>query len=215
MQHHAPTPSNSSGNTKVIRSEWLDAALDTLLSKGVENVRILPLAQKLNVSRSSFYWYFKDRQNLLDELLELWRGKNTRAILERAQRPSETIIRGVTNVFECWADERLFDPRLDFAIREWARRSEDVRRAVRKADGERVAAIKQMYRRHGYDDEDAFIRARTLYYTQIGYFYLDLQEAMEERLSHLAAYLRSATGQEPTEQEIADFRKFVEQRKAL
>jgi AcrR family transcriptional regulator len=213
MQRPDPSPSNS-GNTKVTRNEWLGAALDTLLSAGVENVRILSLAQRLKVSRSSFYWYFKDRQHLLDELLDLWQNKNTRAILERAHRPSDTIVRGVMNIFECWADQRLFDPRLDFAVREWARRSDDVRRAVRKADEERVGAIKQMYCRHGYEEEDAFIRARILYYMQIGYYYLELQEAMEERLSHLAAYLRSATGQEPTDQDIADFRKFVEQRKA-
>ena len=66
-----------------------------------------------------------------------------------------------------------------------------------------------MYRRHGYDDEDAFIRARVLYYMQIGYYVLDLKEPVEARVSHLAAYLRAFTGQEPSDADVAHFMHFI------
>lgn len=203
---HAEPPS---GNIKVTRSDWINQALETLISDGIESVRVLPLGQKLGVSRSSFYWYFESRQDLLDQLLKHWRDTNTAAIVERARRPAETIIMGVMSVFECWADERLFDPRFDFAVREWARRSNDVRRMIDQADDERLGAIRDMYRRHGYEDEDAFIRARVLYYMQIGYYVLDLKEPVEARVSHLAAYLRSFTGLEPTEADVAHFMRFI------
>lgn len=197
------------GNIKVTRLDWINLAFQTMLSDGVESVRILPLAQKLNVSRSSFYWYFKSHEDLLDQLLEYWRHKNTNAIVDHANRPAETIIRAILNVFECWADQELFDPRLDFAVREWARRSGDVRRAIDQADDERLEAIRNMYARHGFDEEDAFIRARVLYYMQIGYYLLDVQEPMETRVRHLAAYLRSFSGQEPGDADVAHFRDFL------
>lgn len=197
------------GNIKVTRRDWIDLALETLISDGIESVRVLTLGQRLGVSRSSFYWYFESRQDLLDQLLAHWHDTNTNAIVERAARPAETIIMGVLNVFECWADERLFDPRLDFAIREWARRSDDVRRMIDQADDERLTAIRDMYRRHGYDDEDAFIRARVLYYMQIGYYVLDLKEPVEARVSHVAAYLRAFTGQEPNDADVAHFMRFI------
>ncbi|TIM54651.1 TetR/AcrR family transcriptional regulator [Mesorhizobium sp.] len=187
----APQDEPAPGNIKVTRWDWINLALQTLISDGIESVRVLPLGQKLGVSRSSFYWYFESRQDLLDQLLAHWRDTNTRALVERAQRPAESIIMGVMNVFECWADERLFDPRLDFAIREC------------------LGAIRDMYRRHGYDDEDAFIRARVLYYMQIGYYVLDLKEPVEARVSHLAAYLRSFTGQEPSDAHVAHFMRFI------
>jgi AcrR family transcriptional regulator len=171
------------------------------------------LAQKLGVSRSSFYWYFKSRQDLLNQLLDRWRESNTKAILERAARPAPTVIRGMLNVFECWADERLFNPQLDFAIRSWARRSKAVRKSIDKADNDRLAAIRDMYIRYGYDEEDAFIRARVLYYMQIGYYMLDLHEPMNVRISHLEAYLRSFTGQEPTRADVQHFHGFLEQAK--
>jgi AcrR family transcriptional regulator len=205
----APRDEPAPGNIKVTRWDWISLALQTLISDGIESVRVLPLGQKLGVSRSSFYWYFDSRQDLLDQLLAHWRDTNTKAIVERAQRPAESIIIGVMNVFECWADERLFDPRLDFAIREWARRSEDVRRAIDLADNDRLGAIRDMYRRHGYGEEDAFIRARVLYYMQIGYYVLDLKEPVEARVSHLAAYLRSFTGQEPSDADVAHFMRFI------
>ena len=44
---------------------WLEAAIDPLLDFGVDAVKILPLAKKLNLSRTSFYWFFKDREELL------------------------------------------------------------------------------------------------------------------------------------------------------
>jgi AcrR family transcriptional regulator len=209
MTMTAPQDEPAPGNIKVTRRDWINLALETLISEGIESVRVLTLGQKLGVSRSSFYWYFESRQDLLDQLLKHWHETNTEAIVERARRPADTIIMGVMNVFECWADERLFDPRLDFAVREWARRSDDVRRMIDHADDERLSAIRDMYRRHGYDDEDAFIRARVLYYMQIGYYVLDLKEPVEARVSHLAAYLRAFTGLEPSEADVAHFMRFI------
>lgn len=197
------------GNVKVTKPDWINLAFESLVADGIESVRILSLAHKLGVSRSSFYWYFESRQDLLDQLLDHWRDTNTKAIVERARRPSETIIRGILNVFECWADERLFNPRFDFAIREWARRSDDVRQAINIADEERLSAIRDLYLRHGYDDEDAFIRARVLYYMQIGYYVLEVREPVDVKLGHLAAYLRSFTGQEPTYADVAHFADFL------
>ena len=60
------------GNVKVTREDWLTVAMDVLLSDGVEQVKVLTLGDRLSVSRSSFYWYFKSRQHLLDALLDQW-----------------------------------------------------------------------------------------------------------------------------------------------
>jgi AcrR family transcriptional regulator len=198
------------GNVKATRDDWLEAALETLISDGVESVRVLTLGRKLGVSRSSFYWYFKGRQDLLDQLLEHWRDKNTRFIVERASRPAPSITQAVLNVFECWVDERLFNPRLDFAIRAWARHSAAVRKIIDDADGERLEAIRGMFLRQGYLEPDAFVRARVLYFMQIGYYSLEIDEPMKSRLSLVPAYLRSFTGREPLDGEVEDFARYVE-----
>ena len=58
-------------------------------------------------------------------------------------------------------------------------------------------AIATMFRRHGFPDQDAFIRARIVYYMQIGYYSVDLREALRARIANLAAYVRAFTGVEP------------------
>jgi AcrR family transcriptional regulator len=193
--------------TRVSREDWIRAALDTLVSDGVGNVKVLVLAEKLGVSRSSFYWFFKSRQDLLDRLLHHWKDTNTRVVVERAALRSASIVQGTLYLFACWIDESLFDPRLDFAVREWARRSAHVRRAVDQADEARVKAIKGMFVRFGFRDKEAFIRARVLYFMQIGYYSLDLEEPLDTRLSYITDYLRVFTGQEVEVRDVSWFIK--------
>jgi AcrR family transcriptional regulator len=198
------------GNIKATREDWLNIALDTLISDGVEGVRILPLGQRLGVSRSSFYWYFESRQDLLDQLLVHWRNKNTRFIIERAKRPAPSVTQAVLNIFECWVDENLFQPRLDFAIRSWARSSPRVHEIIDAADNERVAAIRDMFARYGYGEVDAFVRARVLYFMQIGYYSLEIVEPTSSRMALVSEYLRSFTGREPLDGEVEAFHRYVE-----
>ena len=67
-------------------------------------------------------WYFQSRKDLLDQLLAQWETQNTQAIVTHAARPAGNICRAVMHLFECFIDPDQFDPRLDFAVREWARR---------------------------------------------------------------------------------------------
>ncbi len=64
---------------------WLDAAYEALIESGVEAVKVQLLSKKLRLSRGSFYWMFKDREALLDALLERWREKNTGGIVKQAE----------------------------------------------------------------------------------------------------------------------------------
>lgn len=196
-------------HTKVTRTDWLDAARDLAVREGMAAVKVMTLADVLGVSRSSFYWYFKNRDDLLEQMLAAWRAKNTPAIVERAGRASPTINRNILAIAECWFDAELFDPRLDFAIREWARRAPEVRAEVDRADSERVAAITAMFERHDYEPTDAFIRARILYFTQIGYYALDVAEPMEARKAYAADYLRGFSGMAPVPDDLAEFEAFI------
>lgn len=197
------------GNVKVTRQDWLDAAMDVLISDGSDRVKILTLAERLGVSRSSFYWYFKDRDALLDALLEHWLATNTRAVVKAAETPSRTITAAVCDVFKAFIDPARFSVRMDFAIRDWARRSGAVRRVMQASDGQRIGALAAMFARHGYGDTESLIRARVLYYMQIGYFDADLRETMAERAALIPYYLVTFTGREGQAAEIEDLQRFT------
>ena len=200
---------DQAGNVKVTRDEWLATAMDVLVSQGVEQVKVQPIGERLGVSRSSFYWYFKSRQHLLDTLLDSWERTNTGAIVTQCELPAQTITGAVCNLFRCFVDTGIFDHRLDFAVREWSRRSGTVRRILDASDQTRLEAIAHMFVRHGYGDQDSKTRARILYYMQIGYYTADLQEPLEQRFIHLPGYLSGFTGREPLPHEIEDFLVFA------
>ena len=199
---------------KSTKLDWLNLAIDTLINAGIDQVQVQVMAKTLGVSRSSFYWFCESIQDLQDQLLSHWLTRNTGPIIERAMRPAGSIARAICNVFECWVDPKLFDPNLDIAVRLWGRHDPKVRSIVEQADDQRVDALSKMFKRYGYADEDAFIRARILYFTQIGHYTLEVQEAPAVRLSYLRTYLRGFTGVEPRAEEVEAFEKFAASYKA-
>jgi AcrR family transcriptional regulator len=204
-----PRRAAQSSNIKATRNDWLELALSVLAIEGVDHVTVLALSERLGVSRSSFYWYFKNRDELLDALLDRWDELNTRSIVAQTKEPAATVNEAVCNVFRCWVNSAIFSPRLDFAVREWARRSPHVRTALDRSDRRRTEAVKALFVRFGYEDEDAFVRARVLYYMQIGYYALDLREPLETRLNLTPHYLMAFTGVDPSETEIDAFRAYA------
>ncbi len=178
-------------------TDWISAGLEALLERGIDAVQVTVLAQRLNVTRGSFYWHFDSREALLTAMIAEWRARNTGVMVE-AVAETETLEDGILALFSVWVDHRRFDARLDQAIRDWARHDDSLRSQVKAEDNARVAVISEFFQRHGYEQPEAFIRARVIYFTQISYYALNIEadEAMADRLGYLEAYFRSFTGRD-------------------
>ncbi|RYH02839.1 TetR/AcrR family transcriptional regulator [Salipiger sp. IMCC34102] len=187
------------------REGWLAAAREAFVTSGLDAVKIQPLAQQLGLSRTSFYWFFKDRAALLDALLTDWEEANTGSIQAVTQAYSETITEAVLNLIAVFFPGGSFEARLDLAVRGWAHQSDDVAARVNVADRQRLDAIRAMFLRFGYVPDEADVRARTLYLTQIGYISMQVQEPTQERLSRVPNYVTTFTGQIPAQREIDRF----------
>jgi AcrR family transcriptional regulator len=184
---------------------WLQAAYDCLLESGVDSVKILPLAKKLNLSRTSFYWFFKDREELLAALVARWREKNTGSIVKQAQAYAESLAEAMLNVFDCWLNSDLFDAKFEFAVRSWALQSDELLAEVRDADLTRLEALKQMFIRFGHSEITADARARTTYLVQIGYISMQSEEDIVVRMKRIPEYIAIYTGQVPEQRELDRF----------
>lgn len=187
------------------RELWLRAAKEAFLESGLEAVKIMPLAARLEISRASFYWFFKDRQALLDALLEEWQIKNTGAFTTACTAYAETISEAVLNLFTAFNDETRFEPKLDFAVRGWAHQSDEVMKRVNTEDEIRLAAIRDMFIRFGFDRETADVRARMAYLVQIGYISMQVDEGRDIRMLRIPAYVQAYCGQLPSKSELARF----------
>ena len=117
--------------SRLTREDWLWGALDLLAIKGVK-FRIDDLVTNLGVTKGSFYWHFKDRNDFLDSLLEFWAIEFT----ENAGRAISKL--------DGTAEERLFAlmelvlqkkySKYDVAIRSLAVLEPRIAKFVRKVD---------------------------------------------------------------------------------
>ncbi|UMA66479.1 TetR/AcrR family transcriptional regulator [Roseivivax marinus] len=188
------------------RDVWLAAAKAAFLDGGLGAVRIQPLAAGLGLSRTSFYWFFRDRAAILDALLDLWDVQNTDALVAATEAYAETVSEAVLNVIALFIDEARFEPRFELAVRGWAHGSDAVMTRVNRADAKRLDAIRAMFERFGIPSDEADVRARTVYLVQIGYISMQVRETREERLTRVPDYVKTFAGAAPTPAEMARFR---------
>lgn len=187
------------------REAWLEVAYQILLESGIDAVRIVSLAKRLKLARTSFYWFFKDRDALLAALLELWQQKNTTALLQQTVAPASSLAEATLNLFDCWLDNQLFDNRFEHAIRSWGVQSAAVAQALAAADRQRLEAITAMFIHHRCEPLVADVRARALYLTQIGYISMNTQEELALRMLRVPAYVAIFSGTLPDAGELSRF----------
>jgi AcrR family transcriptional regulator len=183
------------------RKTWIDAAYTCLVKDGIEAVKIMPLAKTLNLTRTGFYWHFRDLSDLHDAIIDFWQTRNTGIIIERCATPAQSLCAALFNLIDCWIDNDLFDAPLDLAIRNWARNDARLQTLVAHSDDVRLTAVKALFERFGRTGDAAHYRALNVILTQTGYYSMHVSEP---RLQHAIAgchYVEIFAGAPPSPSE--------------
>jgi AcrR family transcriptional regulator len=151
---------------RLVRDRWLRAGLESLRKAGVAGVRIERLAAELGISKGSFYWHFRDREDLLQALLDFWSHEMTELEFERIEqlpaRLGERLLALARDVLEKGMGR--YDP----SIRAWARHHGGVASAVEEVDRRRVRALTRLFEEAGFAAPHARTRARLFYTFLLG-----------------------------------------------
>jgi AcrR family transcriptional regulator len=127
------------------RDDWLRAARLALLKGGASEVRVERLARDLRVTKGSFYWHFKGREELLELLLREWEGEFPEIIKQlkgqRGRKALQLLLRLVVD--QAPMSEKGMLPS-DAAIFTWASVSPDVARRVNRTEKKRIKLLKQI-----------------------------------------------------------------------
>lgn len=187
------------------RDVWLDAALTLLVEGGIDAVRIQPLAKRLNIARTSFYWHFTDRDTLLAALAEAWVARTTTGLVAACAEYADSRAEAMLNVISCFLTETAFDSRLEHAVRAWALQDSTITARLHAEDETRIAGLTALYHRWGVYGIDADTRARAVYLSQIGYISMQVTETLATRMARIPAYVELFTDAAPTPRELARF----------
>ena len=128
------------------KNDWLRAARLALLRGGVGAVRVEPLARDLHVTKGSFYWHFKDREELLEHLLREWEQELSTDIVPRLRgRRGEEGLLSLLGLLvrRVPLGEKGVLPS-DAAIFAWAAVSAGVAQRVNRAERERIRLLKDI-----------------------------------------------------------------------
>jgi AcrR family transcriptional regulator len=89
------------------RDTWIDAAYARFNFGGLGSIKVESLSRDLAASKGSFYWHFKDRQDLIIAVMERWEQDATGSIIWSAEREGDPFDRLVTLYTE--VGERLYE----------------------------------------------------------------------------------------------------------
>jgi AcrR family transcriptional regulator len=172
------------GRPALAPDDWIAAATEVLVDQGIDHVRVDLLARELGVTRGSFYWHFRDREDLLRRVLQAWSERATVGLTQRlaAARGADpkAQLRDVTTLpFRGRAAAKA--ARIELAIRAWARRDEMARRAVDEADAARLAYHAEIFTALGFKGAQAQSRAFLLYGYEVAESVLHRQGTMAQR----------------------------------
>ena len=140
----------------VSRQEWLAASLEALADGGIDSVTVESLARSLRIAKSGFYWHFKNRQDLLQQILNYWTHEMTEVISKNPQvgalQPRDRLIRIAETILQ-------YDlTRYDLAIRQWATHDAQAARSVRRVNRMRLDFVGQAFRELGFTGDDLEMR---------------------------------------------------------
>lgn len=108
-------------------------------------MRVEVLARDLGVSKGSFYWHFRDRGELLEEMLGRWEQEELR--WTGAEDNTSPATRWAHVVAKAADPERI---RTEVALRGWARRDSRVAARVAAIERKKAALIADVLRDVGF-----------------------------------------------------------------
>lgn len=162
-------PAGTSRRAKAARTQldpdrWVETAIDVLAREGISGLRVEVLAKRCGVTKGSFYWHFKDRQALLDAVLERWKAgrivdiEKTTAAARGNEREQ---LHYAIEVYGASRNQKGMS--IELAVRDWARHDIRAAAVVESVDLYRLECTRKLFVAAGMSDAEAKSRSLLLY----------------------------------------------------
>ena len=188
MAKSAPLPAANAQRKKtesLTRDDWISGAWDMLGENGLDGVRVEPLARRLGVTKGSFYWHFKDRQQLVEALLDRWFliwDDQMSPRMEQAADPADRV----------WA---LFESVVGrvtrgqtVSLRMLSHSDADVARRIEERDAQRLAFLMEQLVAIGFSSDEARVRGQVYQTIMTGEYLRSGGLPLEERIARARSY---------------------------
>jgi AcrR family transcriptional regulator len=175
-------------------SEWVNAGLKALAKSGFSALKADTLANRLGISRGSFYWHFADVPAFHAAILRRWREIALENIIDEIERATDNRVE--TLVSRAFAR----NSGIERAVRAWATADGRARAAVEAVDAERIRYLRKLLIDAGVPPHAAGTRARMINWCYLGFALssneLD-RDTLKQIVSDLSQFARANPGELP------------------
>lgn len=165
--------------TRTPRGRWIQVASERLASGGPDAVRVEALAKALGVTKGGFYGHFRDRDALLEAVLDHWETASADEVLARVEGDG-----GAPRAKIRRAGALTFSPELlplDLAVRDWARRDPAVAERLRRVDNARMDFLRAQFSTFCADADEVEARSTLAFCLLIGTHFLSADHGGRSR----------------------------------
>jgi len=151
------------------REAWVKAATNLIAQEGVKAVAVEPLAVVLGVTKGSFYWHFKNRDELIHAALEAWEQDQSADVVSRYGGIADPRRRLRVLLFAAFED---VENGKFFAALAVSSEDSRVQPYLHRATERRLAFGVEAFQALGFSEAEARERALLAYAAYAGYFQL-------------------------------------------
>lgn len=174
--------SKADPKAKLGRTDWVLAALRALVRGGIAAVKVEALAREVGATKGSFYWHFKDLDELHQVMLELWEEIGTQRITA-AVRASGLDPKGqlllLADMVSVRPGDALGGVEIEPALRDWGRNDPRARAVLERVDRQRLEDLAGFLRAAGVGEGELLPKAQLIYAAVIGLEQLRLTTGAE------------------------------------
>lgn len=146
--------------SRLSKDQWLQQAIEILSREGSGKLRIDAICRELGVSKGSFYWHFKDRNDFLHSIVAYWADHYTERVKREVQKHGGSAKERLAVLLGLVVAEDLagYDPLFDA----WANHELEILPHVREVHRTRHDYVRDLFAEMGFTGEDLALRTQAL-----------------------------------------------------
>lgn len=157
---------------KIVATEidWIKLGVQKFAEGGVDALVIEQLAKQLGSSKTSFYWYFKNRSSFVDRIADYWYQKATKSIIAhieayQAAAPEQQVKQLLSIMFSSNEGKDFV-----YHLRKLGASEPPYEQMLRQIEQQRIAYMSSLLNRCGLSTEEADKTSEFLYNYYMGWY---------------------------------------------
>ena len=146
---------------------WIIAGRDQFAKYGMKGINVDILSRKLNISRTSFYHFFRTKDEFLQEMVDYWIKDGTVRVIESTKHIKDPKER-MKKIYDL-ALHNLVNDMFMSQLRYAAARNKFLKNKMDEAEDLRIKTLTNLFNDLGLKDKESKERAYFVYFLFLGF----------------------------------------------